>query len=400
MPPIKECDAVGVFLDLAIVAKTALCLKRFDGLEKNLSTMCSFSRFEDSLRAILSHACRAVVGARQLRLSGHTAVWIGICVFSCGLLLTTIANEAAAANEAKSVDGAVVSSESPAKPSSTATSQGLAAESAGTGVTPSHEGVPQSAAEIGTLFGLPISNSMVVTWVVAILIIVFAQLATSDMQLIPSGLQNFCEWLVESLRDLLKDLLGEHLVDRTFWFFATTFIFILAANWCGLIPGMGTIGWGHEAHGHLTIDRPIFRAPNADLNMTLAMAMVFFACWFYWAISEHGFIGFLKERFGPKGQSRGFMQLVMVLIFFAVGCLEIISILFRPVSLSFRLYGNIFAGDNILEFMGGAVPKLGWLLPIPFYFMELLVGFVQALVFMMLCAVFVLLDCTVETKEE
>jgi F-type H+-transporting ATPase subunit a len=83
----------------------------------------------------------------------------------------------------------------------------------------------------------------------------------------------------------------------------------------------------------------------------------------------------------------------MVVVFFAAGCLEIVSILFRPVSLTFRLYGNIFAGETMLETMAKMVPGLGWLLPIPFYFMELLVGLVQALVFMLLTAVFTLLMC-------
>ena len=88
----------------------------------------------------------------------------------------------------------------------------------------------------------------------------------------------------------------------------------------------------------------------------------------------------------------------MVVVFFAAGCLEIVSILFRPISLSFRLYGNVFAGENMLEAMSTIVPGLGWLLPIPFYFMELLVGLVQALVFMLLTAVFTLLICQHEER--
>ena len=89
----------------------------------------------------------------------------------------------------------------------------------------------------------------------------------------------------------------------------------------------------------------------------------------------------------------------MVVVFFAVGCLNIISILFRPISLSFRLYGNIFAGETMLETMAGLVPGLGWLLPIPFYFLELLVGFIQAMVFMLLTAVFTLLICQRDEPE-
>jgi F-type H+-transporting ATPase subunit a len=181
--------------------------------------------------------------------------------------------------------------------------------------------------------------------------------------------------------------------QRTFWFLATIFIFILSANWVGLIPGVGTIGWGHQTSHGFVVDHPLFRGANADLNLTLAMALVFFACWIIWALQEVGPGGFLKGLFAPKGESTGFLRVVMIVVFFAAGCLEIISILFRPISLSFRLYGNIFAGENMLETMSRIVPTLGWLLPIPFYFMELLVGLVQALVFMLLCAVFTLLAC-------
>jgi len=123
------------------------------------------------------------------------------------------------------------------------------------------------------------------------------------------------------------------------------------------------------------------------------MALVFFVCWVVWGLLEIGPVGFVKELFAPKGESTGFLKVLMIAVFFAAGCLEIISILFRPVSLSFRLYGNIFAGENMLETMSALIPGFGWLLPIPFYFLELLVGIVQALVFMLLTAVFTLLLC-------
>jgi F-type H+-transporting ATPase subunit a len=182
-------------------------------------------------------------------------------------------------------------------------------------------------------------------------------------------------------------------VKRTFWFFATVFIFILFCNWVGLIPGVGTVGWGHETPHGFKIDQPLFRGANADVNMTLAMALVFFACWIVWALREVGPLGFLKELFAPKGESTGPLKVLMAVVFFAAGCLEMISILFRPVSLSFRLYGNIFAGENMLETMADLVPGFGGLVTIPFYFLELLVGLVQALVFMLLTAVFTLLIC-------
>ena len=258
---------------------------------------------------------------------------------------------------------------------------------------PVEHGLSQKAVEIARPFGFPITNSMVVTWIVALGLIVFAQLATRNMSQVPKGAQNFLEWLVESLYALLESVIGPHLVRKTFWFFATIFIFILAANWFGLIPGVGTIGWGHQTSHGFVIEQPLFRGANADLNMTLAMALVFFACWIVWALQETGPRGIVKELFAPKGETTGLLKLLMVVVFFAAGCLEIISILFRPVSLSFRLYGNIFAGENMLETMATIVPGLGWLLPIPFYFMELLVGLVQAMVFMLLTAVFTLLIC-------
>jgi len=258
---------------------------------------------------------------------------------------------------------------------------------------PVEHGLSQKALEIARPFGFPITNSMVVTWVVAVGLIVFARRATRGMAQVPGGAQNLLEWLVEGLYGLLESIIGRHLVDRTFWFFASIFIFILAANWVGLVPGVGTIGWGHQTDHGFTIEEPLFRGANADLNLTLAMALIFFACWIVWAFQEVGARGVVKELFGAKGESEGLMKPLLAIVFVAAGLLEIVSILFRPISLSFRLYGNVFAGENMLETMAGLVPGLGWLLPIPFYFMELLVGLVQAMVFMLLTAVFTLLIC-------
>lgn len=256
-----------------------------------------------------------------------------------------------------------------------------------------HHGLPPKALEITRIAGIPITNSMVITWTVAIGLIVFAQLSTRKMQLVPSGAQNFWEWLVESLYEFLEGIIGSDLVKKTFWFFATIFIFILFTNWFGLIPGVGTLGWGKPGEHGFQVETPWLRGGNADLNMTLAMAMIFFACWTYWALQANGVGGFIKHLFAPKGETTGFLKALMIVVFIAVGFLEIISILFRPISLSFRLFGNIFAGENMLESMMVLVPGLSWVLPVPFYFMELLVGLVQAMVFMLLTAVFTMLIC-------
>ncbi len=256
-----------------------------------------------------------------------------------------------------------------------------------------HETLPLKPAALIHIGKFAITNSMLVTWIVAAGIIVFAQLAMRKIERIPSGAQNFWEWLVEGLYNFLENIIGRDLVRKTFWFFATIFIFILFVNWFGLIPGVGTIGWGHHdpATGIFHVDRPLLRGGNADLNMTTAMAAIFFVLWVVWAIQANGVGGFLRHLFGAKGETSGILGILMAVIFFMVGWLEVVSILFRPVSLSFRLFGNIYAGESTLEVMSSMVPFLSWLIPIPFYFLELLVGVVQALVFMLLTAVFTLL---------
>ena len=272
------------------------------------------------------------------------------------------------------------------------------AESSTSASEPAKHGLSPNAVEIARPFNFPITNSMVVSWIVALGLIVFAQIATRNMRQVPSGAQNFLEWLVEGLYKFMAGIIGPHLAQQTFWFFASIFIFILSANWFGLIPGVGSVGWGHQTSHGFRIDQPLLRGANADVNMTLAMALVFFAGWIVWSLRAVGPVGFVKELFGPKGETEGVLRVLMVVVFFAAGCLEVVSILFRPVSLTFRLYGNIFAGENLLESMATLIPGLGWLLPIPFYFLELLMGLVQALVFMLLTAVFTMLMCQHERQ--
>jgi F-type H+-transporting ATPase subunit a len=261
-----------------------------------------------------------------------------------------------------------------------------------------HDHLPAYAEEIFRVGPFVVSNSMLMVWIVAAFVIFVAQAATRKLAVVPTGLQNFAEWLVESLYTFLEGILGKHLVKRTFWFFGTLFVLILFTNWFGLIPGVGTVGWQLTGSGVDPHDkfRPFLRGGNADLNMTAAMSLTFALLWFYWAISENGLKGFLAHIFAPKGKFGGVMALMMIIVFAFVGLLEVVSILFRPVALSFRLYGNIFAGENILENMMLVVGDnkfLAWLPPLPFYFMELLVGLIQALVFMLLTAVFLKLIC-------
>lgn len=256
-----------------------------------------------------------------------------------------------------------------------------------------HHGLPSAAPDLFHIGPLPVNNSMVVTWAVALGLILFAQYGTRRMQTVPRGAQNLLEWLVEGLFEFLAGIMGAPLAKKTFWFLATAFIFILACNWFGLIPGVGTIGWGAKGDHGFTVMRPLLRGANADLNLPFAMAMVFFACWIIWSLQEIGPVGMFKHLFAPKGETAGVLKYLLIVVFFAVGFLEIVSILFRPIALGFRLYGNIYAGENMLESMAVLIPALGWLIPVPFYFLELLMGLVQALVFTLLTAVFTLLMC-------
>lgn len=317
-----------------------------------------------------------------LRIGGRFRTGFGI---SRGILLLMFAYALSATSLSGTSDGIHVNQ--------TSIDHGQNVNSSEPASEPAEHGLSARAVEIARPLGFPITNSMLVSWIVALGLIVFAQAATRDMQLVPTGMQNFLEWLVEGLHRFMADMLGKHLADRTFWFFGTIFLFILSANWVGLIPGVGAIGWGNNTPHGFVITQPLLRGANADVNMTLAMALVFFASWVVWSLQEVGPLGFLKELFAPKGESQGLLRVLMVFVFFAAGCLEVISILFRPISLSFRLYGNIFAGENLLEAMSKLVPGFGWLVPIPFYFLELVMGLVQALVFTLLTAVFTMLMC-------
>ena len=259
-----------------------------------------------------------------------------------------------------------------------------------------------------------LTNSILVSIFISLFVIWLCRRATRKMSIIPSPLQNAFELVVEGLYDMLEEIVGKHMISRTFSFLATLFIFILASNWFSLLPGVGSIGWGEGKPGLFFnlphVETPLLRPTTADLNMTLAMAAVFMVMWLYWSLSEMGVKNFLLHLFGVKGGLKGFMAVTLAPIFFFVGIIEVISILFRPVSLSLRLFGNIFAGENLLSSMITLGKDLGfptWVaglaavtVPIPFYFLEILVGVLQALVFMLLCAVYIQLATSHDEEEE
>jgi F-type H+-transporting ATPase subunit a len=247
------------------------------------------------------------------------------------------------------------------------------------------------------------TNSMLVTVIVTVLVVIWARRSTAKMELVPSGVQNLFEALVETLYITFEGIVGKHMIPKVFPLIATQFIFILAANWFGLVPGVGSIGFGEPGtlpFALKEVSEPLLRPANADLNMTLGMALFFMGWWLVWTIQEVGVIGFLKENFAPKGGLKGVLWVALLPLFMFVGVIEMISIAIRPVSLSFRLFGNIYAGETLLHTMsalGASLPfPLNWLcsilFPLPFYFLELLVGLLQAFVFSMLCSVYIKLS--------
>jgi F-type H+-transporting ATPase subunit a len=249
----------------------------------------------------------------------------------------------------------------------------------------------------GTDFLFPVSNSMLVSWIVTLVIIFMVRAAAGKVGIVPKGMQNFFEFMIESLYETLEGIMGHDLTRKTFWFFASAFLFILFANWLSLVPLIGNITYNGVS---------MFRAVNSDLNMPLAMATLYGILWIYWSLREIGPMGMIQHIFGVKGGLEGALKWSLLPIFFAVGLIEVISILFRQVSLPLRLYGNIFAGENLLEVMthlgvsfSGFGVILGYLLPLPFYFLEILVAFVQALVFMLLTSVFTGMMCQHEEGE-
>jgi F-type H+-transporting ATPase subunit a len=256
-----------------------------------------------------------------------------------------------------------------------------------------HAGPPVSA-DAPALWGsedwvLPITNSMVYTWVVAAVIFVVVRWGTKKMSEIPAGTQNLVEAAVEGLEELTKGLLEPKVARWVFPTAATFFLFILVSNLMGLLPGVGSIGWGHPSGAPLGVehaDKPLFRPPTADANMTVAMAAVFFVMNLFWALRYNGPLGLVKHLFGVKGGMTGWIVIPLSLIFIFIGLIEVISMGIRPVALAMRLYGNIYGGESVLTIMLTNSP-LG-IGALPFYFLELLVAVVQALVFTLLSIAF------------
>ncbi len=234
------------------------------------------------------------------------------------------------------------------------------------------------AAETITHIGnLPITNTLLVTWVTMVILITVSLIATRAVKLIPSGTQNFLEMVVEGGFSTVEGL-ARGRAKIFFPLVMTFFLLIITANWLGLLPGFGTIGL-KEVHEGKEVFVPLLRSINSDLNTTLALAVVSAVTTHFFAIKFLGIVDYLKKWVSLNP------------IFLFVGLLEIVGEFTKVVSLSFRLFGNIFAGEVVLNTVATLAPWTAFFVPLPFYFLEIIVGFVQAAVFMMLTLVFMVL---------
>jgi len=257
--------------------------------------------------------------------------------------------------------------------------------------------VPPAATTFFQIGPLPVTSSMIAVWGVAAVILAVLMLGTRRMALVPTGAQNLVEAVVDGVHGMLSGLLEPKVVRWALPLIGTYFIFILLSNLVDLLPGTGSIGYGHAKEGGLPfaldhVERPLIRPPTADANLTVAMAVIYFIMSTIWALRYNGPVGLVKHIFGVKGKIGGFLLVPMAVIFFIVGIVEVISIMIRPVSLSMRLYGNIYGGENVLTLMIKMLP--GGIAAVPFYFLELIVCTVQAIVFTMLCVAFTATLCS------
>lgn len=221
-----------------------------------------------------------------------------------------------------------------------------------------------------------VTNTLFTSWLVVLGLVVFSFLFSRTIKKVPSRVQALVEIIFEKFLDFMEVFAGSKTLVRKFLpIVGTVFVFVLASNWAGTLPGVETIGIHSEDHGHEAFI-PLLRTVNSDINSTLALALIV-------VIGSH-IIGLFM--IGPKHHASKFLvNPFKSPIGFFVGFLEIIGEFSRIVSLTFRLFGNIFAGSVLMLIISYLVP---FILPIPFLGLELFVGFIQALVFSVLAMMF------------
>jgi F-type H+-transporting ATPase subunit a len=246
---------------------------------------------------------------------------------------------------------------------------------------------------------LPITNTMIAAWLTIIVLGILCYIATRKMKLVPRGLQNIMEVILEALIGFVESIAGKDNGRKFFPVVATIFIFVIANAWLALFPGFMSIGiW--EGHGEEQVLVPFFRGANTDVNFPLALALVSFIFVEFWGFKAHGFTSYMgkfvnfrkyfsgwgKLLRGQVGSGMGMLFTGIIDIF--VGFVELLSELIRIVSFTFRLFGNMTAGEILVFSMMFLIP---WVAAVPFYGLELFIGFVQALIFCGLTVVFLVM---------
>ncbi len=229
---------------------------------------------------------------------------------------------------------------------------------------------------LGEFFGIPLTATLLTTWVTMALLVVMAIVVRQRLALVPGKLQSTAELVVGGVFDYMSDVLeSRQLAMKYFPVVMTIFIFVLALNWVGLLPGVTSIGFNHD--GHFT---PLFYPAATDLNITLAFALIAF-----FTIEIAGVLALGLWKYGGK-----FINFSSPLNFI-IGIIELISELARLISFSFRLFGNIFAGKTLLVVVMFFIP---YVVPVPLYAFEVFVGFIQAFIFAVLTLFFIKLAVT------
>ena len=253
----------------------------------------------------------------------------------------------------------------------------------------SAEGVNPKATDLFEIGGIPVSNSILTTWILAVLIIIAVRVLVGTPKIIPNKGQALVENVASGLRDALEPIVGKKMIVKTFPVLCGFFVFILLMNWSGLLPGVGTIKYMTAEHGWQDAIRPA----NSDLNTTLALSILSFLAWTYFVLRYAGIKALVFDLFGNKADKRELsfiMWLMLGFIFLGVGGIEVLSIASRLISLPFRLYGNVFGGENLIHTLGGIAP---YVVPAIAGMLEVLVGLIQAFVFTLLSAVYIGLIC-------
>ena len=269
-------------------------------------------------------------------------------------------------------------------------------------------GVQEEISHENTLFAEPIfkikdfavTNSLFNTWLVVFIVVILSLFIKSKIKLIPRGLQNIFEMVVESFLDIFDSVTGSRKKSLVFFpFVFSFFILILISNWLGLLPGVGSVGSVVSEHGH-KVFIPYFRSGTADLNTTLALAIIGVVASHIFGVMSVGAWKYLNKFINikvfleiPKKIRKEPTILLVNPIKAFVGLIEVIGEMEKVASLSFRLFGNIFAGEVLLAAMSAL---LAFGLPIPFMFLEILVGLIQALIFAMLILAYLTMSTTAE----